>query len=201
MNPNWAEENLQTIRTLMERSTLYRRALAPIVLFAGTVGFFAAAIGLIFELDTPLGFGLVWLVAALTAIAGAFLIVRRQSVKAGEQFWSPPMRRIAQTLLPPLTAGFFVGLAFTYANISFALPFLWALFYGCALHSAGFFMPRGVKLFGWVYILGTVAIVFGILIIKPPSFSAHWMMGFLFGVLHLGYGAYLYLSEKGKNAA
>jgi hypothetical protein len=26
-------------------------------------------------------------------------------------------------------------------------------------------------------------------------------MGFFFGVLHLAYGAYLYLTEKGKNAA
>jgi hypothetical protein len=201
MNSNWAEENLQTIRTLMERSTLYRRAIAPIALFAGAVGILAAGIGLGFELETPLGFGLVWLTAAIVAIAGAFFLVRRQAVKAGESFWSPPTRRVAQILLPPMTAGMFVGFAFTYANISFALPFLWALFYGCALHSAGFFMPRGVKWFGWVYILGTIAIVLGILIVKPPGFSAHWMMGFLFGVLHLGYGTYLYLTEKGKNAA
>jgi len=204
MNSNWAEENLQTIRTLMERSTVYRRAIAPIALFAGSVGILAAGIGLVFELETPLGFGLVWLIAAIVAITGAFFIVRRQAVKAGEPFWSPPTRRVAQILLPPMTAGMFVGFAFTYANhgnASVFLPFLWALFYGCALHSAGFFMPRGVRLFGWVYILATIVIVIGLLIIKPPGFSAHWVMGFLFGVLHFGYGTYLYLTEKGKNAA
>ena len=38
MESNWAEENLQTIRTLMERSAVYRRALAPIMLFAGALG-------------------------------------------------------------------------------------------------------------------------------------------------------------------
>ena len=38
MKPKWAEENLQTIRTLMERSAVYRRALAPIMLFAGALG-------------------------------------------------------------------------------------------------------------------------------------------------------------------
>jgi hypothetical protein len=31
--------------------------------------------------------------------------------------------------------------------------------------------------------------------------NAHWLMGFFFGVLHLAYGGYLYLTEKGKNAA
>ena len=29
---------------------------------------------------------------------------------------------------------------------------MWLLFYGCALHAAGFFMPRGMKWFGWIYI-------------------------------------------------
>jgi hypothetical protein len=29
----------------------------------------------------------------------------------------------------------------------------------------------------------------------------HELMGFFFGILHLTYGAYLYLTEKGKNAA
>ena len=46
MKPDWAEENLQTIRTLMERSAVYRRALAPIMLFAGAVGAAAAIIGM-----------------------------------------------------------------------------------------------------------------------------------------------------------
>jgi hypothetical protein len=26
--------------------------------------------------------------------------------------------------------------------------------------------------------------------------NAHWVMGFFFGVLHLAYGAYLFLTEK-----
>jgi len=51
MEPKWAEENLQTIRTLMERSALYRRALAPILLFAGTLGVTAAAVGLLLHLN------------------------------------------------------------------------------------------------------------------------------------------------------
>ena len=31
--------------------------------------------------------------------------------------------------------------------------------------------------------------------------NGNWLMGFFFGALHLAYGAYLYLTEKGKNAA
>src|SRR6266540_1083328 len=38
MESNWAAENLRVIRTLMERSAVYRRALAPLMLLAGGTG-------------------------------------------------------------------------------------------------------------------------------------------------------------------
>src|SRR5690242_16038163 len=107
MNPNWAEENLQTIRTLMERSALYRRALAPIMLVAGTLGLMAAIVGLLFHLESTQAFGVLWLATAFLAVIGAFLIARRQALKDKEDFWSPPTRRIGQALLPPLFAGMF----------------------------------------------------------------------------------------------
>ena len=201
MNPNWAEENLQTIRTLMERSALYRRALAPIAIYAGVVGILAAAAGLYFHLDAATAFGGLWLTAAVIAIAGAFLIVRRQALKAREPFWSPPTRRVGQTLLPALTAGMILGVVFSAAGMSAPLPFLWALFYGCALHSAGFFIPRGLKWFGWIYIILACAILCYVLLARPDyDLNGHWLMGFFFGVLHLAYGAYLYLTETRKNA-
>jgi hypothetical protein len=214
MNPDWAEENLQTIRTLMERSAVYRRALAPIMIFAGAMGVVAAAIGLFFHLDTTPAFGLLWLSTAAVVVAGAFLIARQQSVKDKEIFWSPPTRRVAQALLPPLTAGMCVGLIMVLtvsgarSGINSLIVLLWLFFYGCALHSAGFFMPRGMRLFGWVYIILACGCSFFMMTdsqiatqIFYYSAHAHWLMGFFFGVLHLAYGAYLYLTEKGKNAA
>jgi hypothetical protein len=205
MQTNWAEENLQTIRTLMERSTLYRRALAPIVLFAGIMGVLAAAAGLIFHLDSSLEFGGLWLGTAMVVVIGAFFNTRRQAIKDGEALWSPPTRRVAQALLPPLTAGFiFAVLSFRGGNPDTFLPLLWAIFYGCALHSAGFFVARGLKWFGWIYIVTACGILtynqFGY---APAALdlNPHLLMGFFFGVLHLVCGAYLYLTEKGKNAA
>jgi len=208
METNWAEENLQTIRTLMERSAVYRHALAPIMLFAGAVGVLAAAVGLIQHWDSARAFGALWLGTAVVAIAGAFFIVRRQALKDNEPYWSPPTRRVALALLPPLTAGMVLGVVFALFPMAVAvdftllLPFLWALFYGCALHAAGFFMPRGVKWFGWIYIGLACGVLCFLTVVNPGlNFSGHWLMGFFFGVLHLAYGAYLYLTEKGKNAA
>ena len=45
MEANWATDHLQVIRTLMERSALYRRALAPIMLTCGVIGIAAATAG------------------------------------------------------------------------------------------------------------------------------------------------------------
>jgi len=201
MNPNWAEENLQTIRTLMERSALYRRALAPIMLLAGSLGVAAAAIGLLWHLDAMQTFGALWLGTAVVAVAGAFLIARRQALKDKDIFWSPPTRRVSQALLPPLLAGMFLGAFPIIKNLpdelAFLSAFVWILFYGLALHAAGFFMPRGIKFFGWLFIISGCGL-FCMFVMGPVNadFSPHWLMGFFFGVLHLAYGAYLYLTEK-----
>ena len=203
MNPNWAEENLQTIRTLMERSALYRRALAPIMLFGGIAGTLAAAVGLVFHLDSPGLFTGLWFGTAVVVVVGALLIARKQALKDREEFWSPPTRRVAQALAPPLAAGLIMGVLFLWLfweDFGESIPFVCALFYGCALHSAGFFMSRGVKLFGWLYI-GLVPCILIAIWIARLDFNPHWFMGLFFGVLHLFYGAYLFFTEKRKIAA
>lgn len=202
MKPDWAEENLQTIRTLMERSAVYRRALAPIMLFAGTLGVLAAAGGLYFQVESPKAFAGFWLGTAGVVIVGAFVMARRQAHKERELFWSPPTRRVGQALLPPLLSGMFISglLAVTVANWAVDVPMalVWILFYGCALHSAGFFMTRSVRWFGWVFIIGAIALAIALLKANPSAWTAtaSLTMGFFFGVLHLAYGAYLYLTER-----
>src|SRR4051812_29546998 len=101
METDWAAEHLQTIRTLMERSAMYRRALAPIMVWTGIVG---VGVGIFcWKLCPQSGraFLEIWSGAAVLAIVGSFLLVRRQAIKDSEPFWSPPTRRVAQALLPP----------------------------------------------------------------------------------------------------
>src|SRR5580765_5506034 len=105
METNWAAEHLQTIRTLMERSAVYRRALAPIMTFVGVLGIAAAAAGEAVTGDSGRGFVLYWEGTAILALIGAFLLVRRQALKDAEPFWSPPTRRVAQGLFTPLFIG------------------------------------------------------------------------------------------------
>ena len=204
METDWAAEHLQTIRTLMERSAVYRRELGPIMLFAGTLGTFSATMGLILHFNALRAFIALWFLTAGVVIVGAFIIARRQALKDNEPFWSPPTRRVAQAIAPPLTAGMVLGTVLIRVGLANAvvITFVWLLFYGCALNAAGFFMPRGMKLFGWAYIgLACASLVLLASLNQTINISAHWLMGFFFGVLHLVYGAYLLLTEKGKNAA
>jgi len=80
----------------------------------------------------------------------------------------------------------------------FLLILFWLFLYGCAANSAAFFMTRGMKLFGWLFIAtGCFVLTVG----TRWDFSPHLLMAATFGVLHLAYGIYLYITEKGKNAA
>src|SRR5947209_6006831 len=153
MESNWAAEHIQVIRTLMERSAVYRRALAPIMTWNGAVGSAAAVLGWLLKIADPRAFILYWAAVGAIAVAGSFLLVRRQALRESEPFWSPPTRRVTQALLPALFIGSVAGLlALVCPGWDFlqdqSLPAFWMLLYGCALTAAGFFMHRGIKLLG-----------------------------------------------------
>ncbi|MGV3755993.1 MAG: hypothetical protein ACO1QS_11475 [Verrucomicrobiota bacterium] len=208
MNSDWAGENLQVIRTLMERSVMYRRALAPMTLTAGTLGLVAAAIGWFAKLDQPAVFITHWVVAAGIINAVALLLARKQAINEKETFWSPPTKRIALASAPGFLAGGLLTLAIglRWATDAQVIPWLiviWMLFYGCALCAAGFFMPRGIKLFGWLYLLLAFVMLFVLWSewLKLSVQENHLVMGAVFGGVHLAYGIYLHFTEKRGNAS
>lgn len=199
MESNWAAENLQTIRTLMERSALYRRALAPISTFVGLVGIASAVAGAFLLPESGKVFVSYWMGVSLVAILGALILVRRQATKNAEPFWSPPTRRVAQAMFPALLVGLVYGL------LSAGNPFLvvpaWASLYGLALHAASSFMPRGFRLFAWFFLIAGIVTFFALDYLHAWTISFHLLMGILFGASHLAYGVYLYFTEPRKNEA
>ena len=203
VNANWAEENLKTIRCLMEQASLYRRAMAPLALLVGALGFFAAGIAQLIGWVGAEYFAGYWLGVAVVSAFCALLLIRRQALKTEEAFWSPPTKRVAQAMLPMLTAGLGLGVLEVLnqpeSKDSIRLAAFWMILYGGALHAAGFFMRRGIKLLGWIYVL------FGFLIPYLTKFgiipalseqSAHWLMGVGFGGLNLAFGVYVKLTPE-----
>jgi len=207
MQTDWAAENLRVIRTLMERGAVYRRALAPLVGAVGLAGVAAAVLAPFLGVQSARAFAGYWMAMGAICVAGAFLLIRRQALKDSEPFWSPPTRRAAQAMSPAFFAGFVAGLIFLGEGPPGPLAVWllvpgWMVLYGCGLHAAGFFMPRGFKLFGWGFIVGGCLLGAAVLGLgpAPPVSGAHWAMGALFGGPHLAYGIYLYFTEQRGNA-
>jgi len=187
MNTNWAEENLSLIRTLMERASIYRRALAPIMITTGVIGTTASVAGMLGKLDTQLPFLACWAGAAAVALLAGFLLARREALREREAFWSPPTRRVALALLPAGAAGVIAACVETDPA---RLAGWWLLIYAVGLHGAGFFMPSGVRRLIWLFLLAG-----GAALGWKCSCSAHAVMGLGFGGLHLLYGIYLYATR------
>ena len=213
MQNDWATENLQTIRNLMERAALYRRAMAPMMITIGLTGMAAAGViaWLHFSDIRALVGG--WMLVAVLAFAEALWFARREALKQKEPVWSLPTRRVLQALLPTLLAGFVAGVPFVLVEtdepiILGVLLSLWLVLYGCGLHAAGFFMPRGFKLFGWILIVCGCTIWISLILVSSVNEDLlsffekweSWLMGLFFGGGHLAYGIYLYVTEKRGNA-
>ncbi len=201
----------------MERSAIYRRALAPLMVMLGSIGLAAGVAGFFLPLTDSRRFAVYWIGVSVAGLAGAYLQMRGQALNDREEFWSPPTRRVTQALAPALVVGavfgigtalsprtlFYVPAGLLSAEPAWQLPPVWMLLYGCAVHAAGFFMPRGFKLFGWGYIAAG-AFVFAVLSRLDAGASlklAHLLMGVSFGGAHLAYGIYLAITEKRKGGA
>lgn len=206
MNEAAAREHLQTIRTLMERTAIYRRALAPMMLAAGVLGLVAAAVGWSVPLAGASGFFALWIGTALVAVGTASALVRREAIGAAEPFWTPPTRRVAQAVSPVVVAGVAITILLAARPdlgegrpVAMAVPPVWVICHGLALHAAGFFMPRGIRWFGLGFVsVGALLVLVGPLL--PPALAsfrgAHVVMGATFGLGHLAYGLYLRATER-----
>ncbi len=100
----------------------------------------------------------------------------------------------------------FLGIGGGHGVAAALLPPVWMALYGCALHAAGFFMPRGIKWLGWIYIgcgsgLLLLSVCTDVSVFGRETEGGYLAMGAAFGGLHLAYGVYLYFTEQRKNAA
>lgn len=203
-----AASQLRAIRSLMERSTIYRAISAPAAVFAGLL-----SVGVcawlwehreIEDRPQPTVFLLIWLgvlfVVSLVNTCLLYFSARRR----GEVFVSAGMKHALRALLPPLAAGFVMSLLEVAAtdksifNCYANLTAYWILFYGLALLATGSFSPRSMQA------LGAGFFAFGILTFLPSVRSiagdqylaAVFHMAFSFGVLHLVYAAAVFIQGR-----
>lgn len=199
------ENHLRTIRMLMERATVYRRALGPLSLITGAFGIVGALLARAVAGVESANFIIFWALWAIVTLVGAFAVIRAQAIRDREPVWSPPTRRIFSTLFPHLIAGAFAAVVLGIQGAELAglrhLVALWMGLFGLALHSSGFFMRRGIRLFGAIFLgcAGLTAVISAMGWFESTWFAdPNTLMGVFFGGLHLVYGLYLLVTEQGN---
>lgn len=187
-NPQDAVGQLQAIRMLMERATVYRAISLPAALLGGLLALPSAWL-------TSSGGGtrflLVWFSAL--AIAGSFNTWQlwRQAKRDSRPLNSSGFRLASRALLPPLLAGGVVGGQLALQGHLLACAATWVLCYGLALLASREFAPRSIVHLGTAFfVAGLLAFIF---MDSIPEFGglapADVLMASTFGLLHLVYAA------------
>jgi hypothetical protein len=135
--------------------------------------------------------GVLALVVLVTALLGAFWFTWRRTRKVGQSLFDAAARRLAINMLLPLAGGGVFCLALLYYGLPGLVPPATLVFYGLALLNASKYTLDEIR---W---LGLSELVLGLI----ASFWVgagllFWALGF--GVLHIFYGALMYLRHERK---
>lgn len=205
-----ALNQLNLIRKMMEKATVYRALSAPAAIFGGLV---AVLLGLYFLLQDKNGefvdgahYFWTWVVALIIADSfNAFLLFKRAK-REGSKFISSGVKLTILRTAPAAIAGAIISFEAAKNDIELC-TLVWILCYGAALLAMGEVAPRSLKRLGWSFIVfGTVFFLIWMKFKAALSpvlgigylGSASIMMIATFGILHIGHGIGV-LIRKGKN--
>ena len=206
MKENYLDD-LQEIRSIMERSTRFLSFSGKSGIVAGTFALIGAYIAYqqIYYSDTVIYDALQSReystnVLKLVTIATTVLIISigagiwfswQKAKKAGEKLWSPASKKLVLHASVPLISGGFLILILLSRGYLGAVAGVSLIFYGLALFQAGNFTFSDVKY------LGIIEIVLGLFAVANPGYGLYfWAFGF--GVLHIIYGTIMHLKYDRK---
>jgi hypothetical protein len=208
-NSTKPNEDLQTIREIMERSSKFLSLSGLSGIFAGVCALLGAAVAWFFILESgqvqyseyignaggslTSGIGLYLALDAVLvlvfAVFGAVYFSQRKARNAGQQFWTNTTKRLLYHLLLPLVSGgILILILIIRNNLELVAPVM-LIFYGLSLVNAGKFT------FGEIHYLGLTEIVLGILAgIFINQGLLFWTIGF--GLMHIVYGSVMYYRHE-----
>lgn len=197
------QDELASIRSLMERSSKFISLSGLSGILAGVYALIGAAVAYVIlknagiehvETDSYyivssyvtgelMGVALIVLVASI--VTGIILSVRKAKRK-GQSIWSKTSRELLFHMAVPLIAGGLLIIIFIARGYYGVVAPVSLIFYGLSLVAAGNFTFAGVKS------LGLCEIALGLISAVYPGYGLYfWAFGF--GVLHIVYGSVMYL--------
>ena len=205
-----ALNQLNLIRKMMEKATVYRALSAPAAIFGG---FLAVLLGLYFLLQDKNGefvdgahYFWTWVVALIIADSFNALLLFKRAKREGSKFISSGVKLTILRTAPAAIAGAIISFEAAKNDIELC-TLVWILCYGAALLAMGEVAPRSLKRLGWSFIVfGTVFFLIWMKFKAALSpvlgigylGSASTMMIATFGILHIGHGIGV-LIRKEKN--
>ncbi|MBM3907201.1 MAG: hypothetical protein FJ363_03870 [Gemmatimonadetes bacterium] len=175
-----AADQLAFIRETMTRAGRFTAVSGAGVMATGVVG--SAAALLAARMTTPEAWLVVWLVAAVVAIAVTLVFITRKAARSGQSLSAGPARTFALAFAPPLAAGALLTAALALGGAWQYLPGMWLVCYGAAVVSGGAFSVRAVP------VMGTVLVALGAITLFAPVGAHPWLLGAGFGGVHLLFG-------------
>ncbi len=214
-----AAENLQVIRSLMERSTIYRAISAPTAFVGGITtllfGFFGEEVISSFTQGTflaPLTFFIVWgSVFAITVLTHLFQLYR-DSTQNAEPIFSSRHWLAIRCMTPAMIIGGITTLVFGLEPLQDPAHHmneflqttntdLWIIFYGVALLSTQTFAPRSITLLGWLFFVTGLAGLATLVFYPRNPINANLLMILTFGLFHLIYALVVWKTSKKSTEA
>jgi hypothetical protein len=174
-----AMDNLRFIRETMESAASFTAVSGWGMVAVGAIAGFAAALAR--AQDTPLGWLLTWLAAAVASIGISGAASSHKAARADIPLLGGPGRKFLLSFTPAMVAGAVLTFAFFVHGDRAMLPGMWLLIYGAAVVAGGTTSVPIVPVMGAAFMaLGAVAAV-------VPA-TGEWMMVAGFAVLHIAFG-------------
>jgi hypothetical protein len=196
-----ASEHLRVIRQLMERATVYRSISAPVALVGGLV-----ALGLAWWQHEH---GMRWPVflrnwLALFAVLSLMNLglLWRDAARRGLPLFNSGMRLALRAVVPPLLVGGLIGLLVAWKDHDMGfVASIWAMTYGLALLATATFAPPSISRLGRAFVAGGLIAFVGnqagfFSTGDVNFFTTPFIMGGLFGLLHVLYGLAVLWSSR-----
>jgi hypothetical protein len=190
MDPRQAAQNLELIRTLMERTVQYQLLTARAGLAAGCLACTGALLFTVLDKDNPWLFGVVWAAVFAGSLLATLVGTVLRSRERGERLWSRQARAVLLALAPSLFAALALSAFYFMRGEHLWLPGIWMLCYGQGALATASYAPAPIRGLGLAALLmGSLTLWLG------PTWSV-FMMGLVFGLGHIGLGAALLVAER-----
>lgn len=193
MDRQSAENDLQLIREVMERSARYTHFSGLSGVLSGILGLIGCAVTYWINSNVDhqmhnLWYLTAWSTVLILAIVEDLFLAQRKARASGQTIWSPATYQVIRAVLPGALMAAVLSYAGLYCGLRNSLSAIWSLGYGVALCAAGMFSIKEVSRYG-VLQLATGSVV--MLFLRDWPYSFYLAAGLSFGLYQILFGLYI----------